>query len=205
MRDADPLEPGNGADRVEREFTHGAVGERVGYSPELAAIVLDAVASGKTVQAVCGEDARLPSAGTVRRWVMLNVGRQEDERGQVLRQGFGDQMMVALEMQAEAMADDCLAIADEDEEIAVAGDQVTVRNSTAHRTLRIKTRQYLMAANARAKWGVQKTAAPVQSGPLRISSPIRRRPNEPLLLDGVAEPTDERPLTGNLHADTRGS
>jgi hypothetical protein len=135
----------------------------------------------------------------------LNIGHEEDEAGKPKRLGFGDQMMTALELQAEAMGDECLEIADAEEEFEAAGEGLVARNSLGHRTLKIKTRQYLMAANARAKWGVQRTAALQAQAPLRLNSAIRRGPKDPLLIEGTAEPVSERPESGGMVEHAIGS
>lgn len=193
---------------TDRSFTEGverpdpleAEKRRVPYTADLAAVILDRVAGGDTIREVC-KGPRMPSAGTVRRWVWMNLGSERDAEGRVTRLGFGDLMAQALAMQAEAMADECVEIADENEEMIVDGDKVFVKNGVKVRELRIKTRQMVMAANARERWGQQaRVAGPAAAAgtPTQISSAIRRAPGDPLLLEGVTEPVAVRPATGGL-------
>lgn len=195
----DPLDPGErpGA-ATDREFGEGPARRPVPYTAELAAYLLDEVASGRTIRDVCKERG-MPSAGTVRRWVWMNLGCERGPDGAVIRLGFGDLMMQALELQAEALADECLEIADEKPEVEMVGDSAVVRNPAPHRALRIKTRQMIMGANARAKWGVQGKAPPPAAAALpQVGSAIRRSPGEPLLVEASPEPVAVRPATGGL-------
>lgn len=70
------------------------------YSQTLAAIILDRLAEGESLRSIC-RDAEMPSRPTVYGWMLDNV------------QGFSAQYARAREMQAHALADETLQIADD--------------------------------------------------------------------------------------------
>jgi hypothetical protein len=107
------------------------------YDPDVAALVLDQLATGRTLADICRADPSLPHAYQIRRWAVNDV------------QGFAERYRQALELQADAWADDLLAIADDDSESA---DSVRAR-------IQIETRQWLMRVRNRQTYDPPKQQA----------------------------------------------
>lgn len=106
------------------------------YDADVAGLVLDRLADGQTLAAICA-DPGMPRAATVRAWAAHDVA------------GFRDRYQQALSLQADAWADDLVTIADGD-----ADDADTTRDR-----LRIETRQFLMRVRGRATYDPPKQAA----------------------------------------------
>jgi hypothetical protein len=107
-----------------------------GYDADVAGLVLDRLADGQTLAAICAAPG-MPRAATVRAWAAHDVA------------GFRDRYQQALSLQADAWADDLVTIADGD-----ADDADTTRDR-----LRIETRQFLMRVRGRATYDPPKQAA----------------------------------------------
>ena len=106
------------------------------YDADVAGLVLDRLADGQTLAAICAAPG-MPRAATVRAWAAHDVA------------GFKDRYQQALSLQADAWADDLVTIADGD-----ADDADTTRDR-----LRIETRQFLMRVRGRATYDPPKQAA----------------------------------------------
>lgn len=106
-----------------------------GYDADVAGLVLDRLADGQTLAAICAAPG-MPRAATVRAWAAHDVA------------GFKDRYQQALSLQADAWADDLVTIADGD------ADADTTRDR-----LRIETRQFLMRVRGRATYDPPKQAA----------------------------------------------
>ncbi len=78
------------------------------YTPELAAVICGRLAEGETLRSVCRDQA-MPDKATVLRWL-----------GDKAKAGFRDQYAHARDMQADALFDEALEIADD-----VSGDWST--------------------------------------------------------------------------------
>lgn len=105
------------------------------YDADVAGLVLDRLADGHTLAAICAAPG-MPRAATVRRWASDDVA------------GFAARYAQALSLQADAWADDLVTIADGD------ADADTTRDR-----LRIETRQFLMRVRGRATYDPPKQAA----------------------------------------------
>ena len=105
------------------------------YSADVAGVILDQLADGKTLADIC-QQAGYPRAATVRRWAVDDVA------------GFAARYQQALELQADAWSDELVQIADG------ADDADTTRDR-----LRIETRQFLMRVRNRSTYDPPKQAA----------------------------------------------
>jgi transposase-like protein len=85
--------------RRARETGGGGTGRPTLYTPELADLILDELAGGRTLADVCG-DPGMPAAGTVRLWVIEN------------REGFAAHYTTARQFGDDAMAHQILDIVD---------------------------------------------------------------------------------------------
>ena len=83
-------------------------GGQTRYEPSLADEILDRLAEGESLRAICS-DPSMPSHVTVLRWVKDNPGT--DENG---ANGFADQYARVRAATYELMADDVIAIGDSD-------------------------------------------------------------------------------------------
>jgi hypothetical protein len=83
-------------------------GQQTRYEPALADEILDRLAAGESLRAICA-DPNMPSHVTVLRWVKDNPG--VDENG---ANGFADQYARVRAATYELMADDVIAIGDSD-------------------------------------------------------------------------------------------
>jgi hypothetical protein len=85
--------------RRTKEASGGGTGRPTLYAPELADLILDELAGGRTLADVC-RDPGMPAAGTVRLWVI------ED------REGFAARYTMARQFGDEIMADQIIDIVD---------------------------------------------------------------------------------------------
>lgn len=122
------------------------------FSPEIADLICEEIANGRSLRAICA-DAAMPSKASVFRWLA-----QEE--------GFRDQYARAREAQADALADEILDIADDgandtytDEE----GRERTNADVIARSRLRVDARKWI-AAKLKPKVYGEKLAAEL-SGP----------------------------------------
>lgn len=139
----------------------------VTYTPELAAKILEEIATGKSLRAVCREPD-MPGESAVRKWVI------ED------RDGFSAHYARARDMGVDAMADETIEIADDgtnDFEYTEITPGVTARSPldqehVQRSKLRVDTRKWYLSHIAPKKYGdrmnMQLTGA--NGGPVRIEN-----------------------------------
>ncbi len=104
------------------------------YDKRAAQTILKRIAGGETLKAVC-RDADLPEMTTVGAWILDN------------RSGFADQFARARELQALAIADDLIDIADQtrdDWRETPKGNQADLEHIQRTK-LRLDTRKWLLA------------------------------------------------------------
>jgi hypothetical protein len=100
-----------------------------GYGQETADLICEMLADGKSLRAICRDDD-MPSTSTVCKWLALN-------------ETFAEQYARARELQADALFDDCLALADNEHDKAATDAQ--------ERRLQIDTRKW-MAGKLKGKY-----------------------------------------------------
>jgi hypothetical protein len=100
-----------------------------GYGQETADAICEALADGVSLRSICKQGG-MPSTSTVCKWLGRN-------------QAFAEQYARAREMQADALFDDCLSLADKEHEKALADPQ--------ERRLQIETRKW-MAGKLKGKY-----------------------------------------------------
>lgn len=120
------------------------MGRPTDYTIELAATICGRIVSGEALTKICGDDA-MPGVSTVYRW----IAERED---------FRDMYTRAREDQADTLADEVLAIADEDPALSIqerGGESVTVVDGAAvqHQRLRIDARKWVAAKLKPKKYG----------------------------------------------------
>lgn len=158
------------------------------YDMSIADEVLDGIAAGGSLREVCGKPG-LPSVTTFMRWLA-------DERNENLRERYAR----ARELQAEYMAEDILAIADEECTMVKAdkhgsqdddgqGNTEVVFDSTAvqRNRLRVDARKWLLSKLAPKKYGDKVTqehtganggAIEVHSTVTLVRAPVRAEDDE---------------------------
>jgi hypothetical protein len=119
------------------------------YTTVIATSICEQLIEGKSLRQIC-EQPGMPNKATVLRWLA-------DEKRAVFR----DQYARAREMQAEAMADEILEIADTPEigqktVSKATGIEITEGDMIEHRRLRVDTRKWLMSKLLPKKYGVAK-------------------------------------------------
>lgn len=116
----------------------------VTYSQEVADAICDAIADGKSLREICEQDG-FPSKTTVMRWL-----------GDPERADFRDQYARAREAQADKLADEILAIADDglnDTYVDENGNKRTDVDVIARSRLRVDARKWLASKMAPKKYG----------------------------------------------------
>lgn len=113
------------------------------YSQEMADTICERIAMGESLRAICRDDG-MPALSTVFRW--LNVV-----------EGFSDQYARAREEQAEAFADEIVAIADEAEAtVKHEGEDVKLSldpTAVARNRLRVDARKWVASKLKPKKYG----------------------------------------------------
>lgn len=113
------------------------------YNQQIADLICERIADGESLRAICRED-EMPAKSTVFRWLGLE-------------KRFSDQYARAREEQAEAFADEMVAIADERETIVKeeGGATVVAFDSTAvaRNRLRVDTRKWVASKLKPKKYG----------------------------------------------------
>lgn len=99
------------------------------FSQEIADTICERLADGESLRAICSDDD-MPSTSAVCRWLAAN-------------DGFREQYAHARELQADALFDDCLAIAD--------GTTLKAKEDVQDRRLQIDTRKW-MAGKLKGKY-----------------------------------------------------
>lgn len=99
------------------------------FTQELADEICERIADGESLRAICTDD-NMPSTSTVCRWLAKD-------------REFQEQYAHARELQADALFDDCLAIAD--------GTTLKAKEDVQDRRLQIDTRKW-MAGKLKGKY-----------------------------------------------------
>ena len=99
------------------------------FTQETADTICERLADGESLRAICS-DADMPSTSAVCRWLASN-------------EAFREQYAHARELQADALFDDCLAIAD--------GTTLKAKEDVQDRRLQIDTRKW-MAGKLKGKY-----------------------------------------------------
>lgn len=143
------------------------------YTAKVGAEICGRLASGDSLNTICRED-KMPDVRTVYRWLEAN-----DEFRQLYAR--------AREDQADTLADQILAIADEDPALSIqerGGESVSVVDGAAvqHQRLRIEARKWIAAKLKPKKYGdkVDLTHGGPDGGPL-VTKIVREivRPKNP--------------------------
>jgi len=109
------------------------------YTREAADIAVAGVSSGQSLRRVCREHPELPDEATIRSWYLRDID------------GFTARYTQAREMQADAMADELIDIADTPElgttikTFADGTQEVVEGDMINHRRLRYDARKWLMS------------------------------------------------------------
>jgi hypothetical protein len=112
------------------------------FTQELADLICERLADGESLRAICADDA-MTAKSTVFRWLASD-------------QVFQDQYARAREVQAETMADEILAIADDglnDTYVDDNGGKRTDVDVIARSRLRVDARKWLASKMAPKKYG----------------------------------------------------
>lgn len=137
------------------------------YTPEIAALICERLATGESLRAICRDDG-MPPESTVRGWVLDDV------------QGFSAHYARARDIGLDALAEETLAIADtpqEGEETEQTDDGYKVKRGDmlGHRKLQVDTRKWLLSKLAPKKYG-DKTSMELtgaDGGPVQITDTER--------------------------------
>lgn len=120
-----------------------AVGRPSTFTQAVADAICDRLAEGESLRAICADES-MPNRATVFRWLAAD-------------QSFSDQYARAREEQAEALADDIVAIADEAEVRTLGeGDEVVIAldpTAIARNRLRVDARKWVAAKLLPKKYG----------------------------------------------------
>lgn len=126
-----------------------STGRPTDYTPDLAKVVCDRLASGESLRAICADDD-MPGKTTVFSWLASNAE-------------FRDQYAIAREAQAEFFADEIIEIADD-----TTGDFITKNTDNgpievvdhehiARSRLRVDARKWFASKVAPKKYGDRQT------------------------------------------------
>lgn len=121
------------------------------FTQELADLICERIADGKSLRAICTEEA-MPNKATVFRWLASN-------------EAFSDQYAHARDSQADTLFDDVLAIADQYDS---AADKLDVDHIQRAR-LRIDARKWMAGKLRPKKYGekIDHTLAGPDGGPVQ--------------------------------------
>lgn len=122
------------------------------YTPELAAEICAHIADGKSMRTICRQD-HMPALSSIFLWISTNPE-------------FSEQYAKARDMQADAMAEDMLDIADTPPKMGERGiDSADV----ADKRLRIDTRKWIASKLKPKKYGdkVEQTVQGADGGPVQ--------------------------------------
>lgn len=142
------------------------------YNEETAAEICARIASGESLRSICADDG-LPAMATVMRWL-----------GDPDREAFREQYACARDAQADKLAEDILAIADEEvtmiraDKHGTKGDEegmtevVFDSTAVARNRLRVDARKWLASKMAPKKYGdkVQQEVTGPNGGPMQIQA-----------------------------------
>lgn len=137
-------------------------GRKSEFTEEMADLICERLAEGESLRAICRDDA-MPSAVTVFKWLSQNAD-------------FAKRYAHAREMQAEAMADQILEIADETAFDTVMGENGPKADNEwiARSRLRVDARKWLAAKMAPKKYGEKVELENKHSGGVSIERIERR-------------------------------
>lgn len=118
------------------------MGRPSSFTPEIGDYICEGLANGRSLREMCREDAEMPSQSMVFRWLA------QDEV-------FREQYARAREAQADAMADEILAIADETDRDTIDTENGERANNEwiARSRLRVDARKWLASKMAPKKYG----------------------------------------------------
>jgi hypothetical protein len=139
------------------------------YTEPLAAKICRRLAEGESLRAICADKA-MPSAETVRRWLLDN----EDFCAQYVR---------AREVQADRFAEEILEIADDasgDWAVDKDGKKTLDHEHVQRSRLRVDTRKWLMARMAPKKYGDKLQHTGEGGGPIRVRPDLSKLTDEEL-------------------------
>jgi hypothetical protein len=136
------------------------------YSDELAYKICSRLAEGNSLKTICKADD-MPDRGTVTRWLASNAL-------------FAAMIMRARELQAEALVEEAMEIADEPRgDVIVKPDGSTLTNweNVQRSKLRVDTRRWYAAKLAPKKFGelVTQEIVGANGGPVLIQQPLTER------------------------------
>lgn len=117
-------------------------GRPTDYSPEIAAVICDRLATGESVRAIA-RDETMPAMSTVFLWLAKH-------------QEFSEQYARACEIRAFVFAEEIVAISDDgsnDTYVDDNGNERTDQDVIARSKLRVDTRKWLMARMSPKKYG----------------------------------------------------
>lgn len=134
-------------------------GRPTDYCQEVADAICERLADGESLRSICLDDA-MPSKASVFRW--LGIHKE-----------FSDQYARAREEQAEAFADEMVAIADERETIVKDGNGETVvafdATAVARNRLRIDARKWVASKLKPKKYGEKLELSGDKDAPLTVN------------------------------------
>ncbi len=141
------------------------------YTPELAAVICERLAEGETLRSVC-RDKAMPDKATVLRWL-----------GDKTKVDFRDQYAHARDMQADALFDEALEIADD-----VSGDWFTDKDGrkvldhehVQRSRLRVDTRKWAASKMAPKRYGDKLQHTGDGGGPIRTEVDLTGIPTDVL-------------------------
>ncbi len=140
------------------------------YTPELTAKICARLAEGETLRAIC-RDAAMPSKTTLLRWLA-------DERNV----DFRDQYAHAREMQADALFDEALEIADDasGDWTDKDGKKVLDHEHVQRSRLRVDTRKWAAGKLAPKRYGDKLQHTGEGGGPIRTEVDLTGIPTDVL-------------------------
>lgn len=115
------------------------------YTPEIAQEILERLAAGESLRAIC-RDVHMPSDMTVRRWVINDVD------------GFASQYAQARDIGLDVIADEILEISDTPmegvrTERSADGTKEVLEDMLGHRKLQVDARKWYLSKLAPKKYG----------------------------------------------------
>ncbi len=141
------------------------------YTTELAADICRRLADGEPLRSIC-RDSAMPDKATVLRWLA------DKEKAD-----FRDQYVHAREMQADALFDEALEIADDTTGDITTGkdDKETVNHENIQRSrLRVDTRKWAAGKLAPKLYGDKIQHTGEGGGPIRVRPDLSKLTNEEL-------------------------
>ena len=124
--------------------------KRVVLTEAVAAHICEQLVLGRSLRAICGEDAGMPALGSVMRWLDSDAA-------------FRERYARARELQADTLVDEILEIADDGRNDTYVDDQGRVRtdhDAIARSRLRVDARKWIAAKMRPRKYGDRLTLEP---------------------------------------------